>query len=420
VHFDVEDRSRNVSSVSRQNTAASSLLSDVDGDIVEEFASYTGPHGAAVSGGARFAPTVLPSSRSVGLGAMQLTPQPRGALADLKPSPVVRGVAATASDDLGISTDLPLIDVRVEAVGLNFRDVLNVLNMYPGNPGPPGSDYAGVVIGGANEAGVASFPPGTEIFGLAPGCLGTQVTACALAAAPKPPGISFADAAGCPTIFVTVDLALAEAAPATGVAEAVLVHAATGGVGLAACQVLASRGMEVFATAGSARKRALLRALGLTNVAGSRSTEFLEVLLQTRGKPIDVVINSLTSSGMVSASLAALREGGGFAEISKRDIWSAQAAAADHPTVNYKLVATDFLSPQRLQVMLGRLSQSLHKGTIKPIACSQSGLIAVRECMREMSGGNHIGKVIVCVAPTPPGGALQVVHVEFSLLVPIA
>jgi len=122
-----------------------------------------------------------------------------------------------------------------------------------------------------------------------------------------------------------------------------------------------------------------------------------------RGKPIDVVINSLTSSGMVSASLAALREGGGFAEISKRDIWSAQAAATDHPTVNYRLVATDFLSPQRLQVMLGRLSQSLHEGRIKPIACSLSGLIAVRECMREMSGGNHIGKVIVCAPSAPPG-----------------
>jgi len=284
------------------------------------------------------------------------------------------------------SDDLPLITVRVEAVGLNFRDVLNVLGMYPGNPGMPGSDYAGVVIGGANEAGAASFAPGTEIFGLAPGCLGTQVTACALAAAPKPPGISFADAAGCPTILCTVLLALAEAAPATGEINSVLVHAATGGVGLAAIQVLRSQGIEVFVTAGSAKKRALLRAMGVAGVASSRSTEFPEVVVLTNGQPIDFVLNSLTSAGMVGASLAALRVGGGFAEISKRDIWSAPAVAMDHPSVNYQLVAFDFLSPQKLQVMLGRLSQALHAGTIKPIASQQSGLIAVRECMREMSG----------------------------------
>ena len=247
--------------------------------------------------------------------------------------------------------------------------------MYPGNPGAPGSDYAGVVIGPANAAGANSFAPGTEIFGLAPGCLGTQVLACALAAAPKPPGISFADAAGCPTIFVTVDLAIAEAAPAYGEMNAVLVHAATGGVGLAAIQVLQSQGKEVFVTAGSARKRAMLRDLGVAGVASSRSTEFPEVLVQSRGKPIDFVINSLTSSGMVGASLAALRKGGGFAEIAKRDIMSAQAVHADHPTVHYKLVATDFLSPQKLQVMLARLSQQLHAGTIKPIYSQLSGKV---------------------------------------------
>ena len=205
INFDVEDRSR--------YAAAASPDADA-GPSSGAMDNFSGPHGAAVSGGARFSPTVLPSMRSLGIGAMGLTPQPRGAFRDLKPAPV-SSIVADAEGNMA-SDDLPLINVRVEAVGLNFRDVLNVLGMYPGNPGMPGSDYAGVVIGGANEAGAATFAPGTEIFGLAPGCLGTQVTACALAAAPKPPGISFADAAGCPTILCTVLLALAEAAPATG------------------------------------------------------------------------------------------------------------------------------------------------------------------------------------------------------------
>ena len=163
-----------------------------------------------------------------------------------------------------------MINVRVESIGLNFRDVINVLDMYPGDPGLPGSDYAGVVLSGANEKGSSSFPPGTEIFGLAPGCLGTRVVASALTAVQKPPSISFADAAGCPTIFCTVFFAMEMASPSTGSCHSVLVHAATGGVGLAACQILGLHGINVFATAGSARKRAMLRNMGISHVASSR------------------------------------------------------------------------------------------------------------------------------------------------------
>ncbi len=62
-------------------------------------------------------------------------------------------------------------------------------------------------------------------------------------------------------------------------------------------------GAEVVATAGSAPKRHLLRSLGAQHVAGSRDTGFAEeVLLATQGG-VDVVLNSLTSPGLVSATL---------------------------------------------------------------------------------------------------------------------
>ena len=53
-------------------------------------------------------------------------------------------------------------------------------------------------------------------------------------------------------------------------------------------------------------------------------------------------------------------------------------------------------------MFLGHLAARLNDGTLKPIYSQQSGLVAVRECMREMSGGHHIGKIIVCAPSEPP------------------
>ena len=127
-----------------------------------------------------------------------------------------------------------------------------------------------------------------------------------------------------PTVFTTVVTALLRLA-AISPADRVLVHAAAGGVGLAALQVIAAAGATALTTAGSADKRALLRTLGTHAVLGSRDTAFAAELAQLGGA--DVALNSLTSAGMVAGSLAALRRGGRFVEISKRDIWSAARVA---------------------------------------------------------------------------------------------
>ena len=80
-----------------------------------------------------------------------------------------------------------------------------------------------------------------------------------------------------PTVFVTVDTALHRIAR-IGASSRVLVHAAAGGVGLAAMQVIAAAGATALTTAGSPAKRALLRTLGSRQVASSRDTLFAEEL----------------------------------------------------------------------------------------------------------------------------------------------
>ena len=75
------------------------------------------------------APHAVPTSHA---GPFQLVPRPRGHLTSLRarPVPATRTLAPHEAQ------------VAVAAVGLNFRDVLNVLGMYPGDPGPPGADSA--------------------------------------------------------------------------------------------------------------------------------------------------------------------------------------------------------------------------------------------------------------------------------------
>lgn len=181
--------------------------------------------------------------------------------------------------------------------------------MYPGDPGPPGSDCAGTIL--AVGAGVTRFKPGESVFGLAHGCLGTVVTGPADMLVHMPTNVDFVQAATMPTVFVTVEVALGHVADVKP-GDGVLVHAGAGGVGLAAVQYIHAAGAVAYATAGSSWKRALLRSLGVEHVASSRDTGFVDSLALPKGN-VDVVLNSLTSPGMVTASLAVLQQSGMYA-----------------------------------------------------------------------------------------------------------
>ena len=165
---------------------------------------------------------------------------------------------------------------------------------------------------------------GQDVFGMAHGCLGTVVAGPEALLVPMPPAVTYSEAATMPTVFTTVSVTLLQAA-ALRAGERVLVHAAAGGVGLAALQVVSAVGATAVATAGSPSKRSLLRSLGVGAVVGSRDSVFVGPVSCLGG--VDVVLNSLTSPGMVGGSLAVLKQGGRFVEIGKRDIWTPTAAS---------------------------------------------------------------------------------------------
>ena len=83
------------------------------------------------------------------------------------------------------------MELQVRAVGLNFRDVLNVLGEYPGDPGPPGSDCAGVVD---NAGSMRLHAVGAPVCGFGDASLACLATASALLVATKAGALAFEQA----------------------------------------------------------------------------------------------------------------------------------------------------------------------------------------------------------------------------------
>ena len=169
-------------------------------------------------------------------GLWRLEPDAGGSLEGL-----VLASAPLAGDPLAVGQ----VRVAVRAAGLNFRDVLIGLGMYPGG-GLMGSEIAGTVIETGPE--VAGFAVGDRVMGVAAGGFGPVVVTDARQVVRLPEGWSFAEAASVPVAFMTAWYALVELAGARA-GQRVLVHAAAGGVGMAAVQIARHLGLEVFATA---------------------------------------------------------------------------------------------------------------------------------------------------------------------------
>ena len=281
--------------------------------------------------------------------------------------------------------------------------------MYPGDPGMPGGDCSGIVIRSASPVAAGNLKPlepGQAVFGLAGGSLGSHVVASCMALAPMPPCLSFEAAATAPTVFITTDAVLRQAAGLEP-GETVFLPAAAGGVGLAALQEVASLGGMVVATAGGPPKRAYLRALGINRVANSRDISFVEDLLLQSSGGVDVVLNTLTSPGLVSSAASMLKQGGRFIEIGKRDIFAAARLAQERPDITFGYVAVDFLPEPSLHSAMQRLSSRLADGSLRPLPSATHAMSTVVSALRQMSQARHIGKVVVSRATDVISGSLS-------------
>ena len=295
------------------------------------------------------------------------------------------------------------VRVAVEARGLNFLDVFRGMGLV--GEGLMGEEMCGRIVEVGSETSTVSV--GDRVVGLAFGTFGPEVVTREELVALAPAGIPVAALATMPTVFVTAALSFDLAGLKAG--ERVLIHAAAGGVGLAAVQLAQAAGAEVFATA-SAPKQAYLRSLGVKHIFDSRTTNFgREILEVTDGAGVDVVLNSLTGEGFIEASLSCLRHGGRFVELARRDILSEEEMAAVRPDVGYSILELDVLKeqdPARPGAALRNVMEQLGAGELKPLIHSRWPLAEAGAAMEFMRDARHIGKIVL-TAPSLVEGRLR-------------
>ncbi|HEX6507792.1 MAG TPA: SDR family NAD(P)-dependent oxidoreductase, partial [Chloroflexota bacterium] len=295
------------------------------------------------------------------------------------------------------------LEIRVEATGLNFRDLMSamgILSGYPDGLGPLGYECAGVVVAVGED--VADFRVGDEVVALSYRVFKSYVTADARLTVLKPARLTFDEAVTIPITFLTAHYALHHLARLEA-GERVLIHSAAGGVGLAAIQLAQAAGAEIFATAGSPEKRDFLRSLGITHVMDSRSLDFAEEIMRlTDGRGVDMVLNSLAGE-FIPKSLSVLGPYGRFLEIGRRDIYENSQLGLYPFQRNLSFFAIDldrlvrerpeFVNRQLRQVMALVESSSLH-----PLPRTVYPAGEVVDAFRQMAQAKHIGKIVVSFA----------------------
>ncbi|WP_432097458.1 SDR family NAD(P)-dependent oxidoreductase, partial [Streptomyces sp. bgisy100] len=297
------------------------------------------------------------------------------------------------------------IRVAVRAAGLNFRDVVLALGVVPREE-TMGSEGAGVVLDVG--PGVTDLAPGDRVMGLFVGGFGPVAVTDRKVVARIPDGWSYVQAASIPVTFLTAYYALTDLA-AVRPGEAVLVHAAAGGVGTAAVQLARHFGAEVFGTA-SPGKWAALRDLGLddAHIASSRDDAFHQrFLAATGGRGMDIVLDSL-SGELVDASLRLLPRGGRFLEMGKTDIRDPQEVGARHAGVRYRAFDLGEAGQDRIGQMLGEILELFERGVLHPPRVTAWDVRRAPEAFRHLGQARHIGKVVLIMpsAPHPEGTVL--------------
>jgi acyl transferase domain-containing protein/NADPH:quinone reductase-like Zn-dependent oxidoreductase/acyl carrier protein len=294
------------------------------------------------------------------------------------------------------------VALRVEAAGLNFRDLMWAQGLLPeevleaGFAGPTlGMECAGVVE--SVGPGVA-LRPGTRVFGFAPGALAARVITRIEAIAPLPEGLDPVEAATIPVAFMTALHALESCADLQA-GETVLIHGGAGAVGLAAAQVAQALGARIAMTAGSPAKRAFLRAAGAELVLDSRDPGFADQLRAAWPDGVDVVLNSLAGEAM-ERSMGLVKPFGRFVELGKRDYVENRRAPIRTLRRNASYFAVDVdelprARPGQAARLLGQVRDRLQDGTLRPLPHALFGPEEVEAAFRTLQASAHIGKLVI-------------------------
>lgn len=297
------------------------------------------------------------------------------------------------------------VEIAVAVAGMNFKDIMVATGVLAGETlahGYAGGFALGLECAGTVVrvgAGVTDFAVGDDVIAMGRNCLSAYLTTNALFVAHKPAHLGAAEGATILSAFLTAYYALHTLGHIRK-GERVLIHGAAGGVGLAAIQIVQQAGGEVFATAGSAEKRAYLRSLGVTHILDSRSLAFADEIMQiTHGEGVDIVLNSLAGEAL-EKSLQVLRRFGRFLEIGKRDIVEKKhlELLPFERCLSYITIDIDQLQSHDAPLfhqLLQEVMERVERGLYLPLPLRQFPLDQAVDAFRYLQQARHIGKVIV-------------------------
>ncbi|XP_041363356.1 fatty acid synthase-like [Gigantopelta aegis] len=285
---------------------------------------------------------------------------------------------------------------------LNFRDIMLATGKLPPDAIPGDMALQECILGmefsGRDKAG-------NRIMGILPAKgLATTVDVDRPYLWQIPESWSMQEAATVPMVYSTVYYALVVRGNLKK-GDKVLIHSGSGGVGQAAISVALHHGCEVFTTVGSAEKRDYLKKLFPQlrdcNFSNSRDLSFeFDFLRATKGKGVDIVLNSLAEEKL-QASLRLLARHGRFLEIGKFDLSrnTSLGMAIFLKNISFHGILLDALfdSHKTWATVADLVSDGIKSGAVRPLRTTVFERGQIEDAFRFMAQGKHIGKVVIKV-----------------------
>ncbi|KAJ5487751.1 polyketide synthase [Penicillium desertorum] len=269
------------------------------------------------------------------------------------------------------------VEVEVHAAGMNFKDLANAMGFVPANEHLFGLECTGIVTSIGDAKPLACCPPLPDWVSFEAGTtLGIAVHTA---------------------VYGLVTLANLQKG------QSVLIHSASGGVGLAAIELCHYLGAEIYVTVGTDAKRDFLAeqyGVSRDRMFSSRSTAFAKELMKaTNGRGVDVCLNSLTGD-MLHESWRCIAENGTLVEIGKKDMLDRNSLSMEPFDRNCSYRALDLsrksISDETTYQTGVYIMDLVRQRHIKPLHIGATfPFTKTVEAFRYMQRGKHIGKVVL-------------------------
>jgi 3-oxoacyl-(acyl-carrier-protein) synthase/NADPH:quinone reductase-like Zn-dependent oxidoreductase/aryl carrier-like protein len=306
--------------------------------------------------------------------------------------------------------------IEVCYIGLNFRDVLNVLGMYPGNPGPPGCEFSGKIIRLNKLNQQPDLQEEEFVIGFHTGCFQPFITVPISQIIRLPRTIPLEVGCMLPIIYTTIEFCFQKALSQLHPGDIILIHSGSGGIGLVAIQYAKYYQLTILTTVNKNNKEkySFLRdEMGIPEeqIFHSRNAEEFHRELsqyfrqdQSKNRSISMVINSLTDDFIpYSMEFLGHLAPGYFMELGKRDRWTTETIRKRFPTqsIRYIPVEIDELALQSssssykelLSTVIGRFDERQFTNPIHFQVFDY--FLEVKEAFLQLKNGQTIGKSVI-------------------------